>query len=160
MTTEHLPEVMAIDAQCYPVPWSRDVYESELARTDDRLYLIARRNRVAGHGGVAFEKGEAHITTVTVAADWRGRGIGARLFLALALAARRRRTSLVLEVAADNPAAQALYRRFGLAPVGVHRGYYTDTGLSPDAIVMRADGIHQTDYANRLINIAVELDCA
>jgi len=61
--------------------------------------------------------------------------------------------------AVDNPAAQALYRRFGLAPVGVHRGYYADMGLSPDAIVMRADGIHQPDYANRLTNIAVELDC-
>ena len=160
MTADHLPEVMAIDALCYPTPWSREVYESELSRTDDRLYLIARPNRVAGHAGVAFEEGEAHITTVTVTPDSRGQGIGARLFLALALAARRRNTSLVLEVAADNPAAQALYRRFGLAPVGIQRGYYKEMGLSPDAIVMRADGIHQPDYAHRLINIAVELDYA
>ena len=160
MTADHLPEVMAIDALCYPTPWSREVYESELSRTDDRLYLIARPNRVAGHAGVAFEESEAHITTVTVTPDSRGQGIGARLFLALALAARRRNTSLVLEVAADNPAAQALYRRFGLAPVGIQRGYYKEMGLSPDAIVMRADGIHQPDYAHRLINIAVELDYA
>ena len=160
MTADHLPDVMAIDALCYPTPWSREVYESELSRTDDRLYLIARPNRVAGHAGVAFEEGEAHITTVTVTPDCRGQGIGARLFLALALAARRRNTSLVLEVAADNPAAQALYRRFGLAPVGIQRGYYKEMGLSPDAIVMRADGIHQPDYAHRLINIAVELDYA
>lgn len=172
MTADHLPEVMAIDAQCYPIPWSREVYESELSRTDDRLYLIAHPDRavsqpipepdrrVLGHAGVAFEEGDAHITTVTVTPDCRGQGIGARLFLALALAARRRNTSLVLEVAADNPAAQALYRRFGLAPVGIQRGYYKEMGLSPDAIVMRADGIHQPDYAHRLINIAVELDCA
>jgi ribosomal-protein-alanine N-acetyltransferase len=160
MTPDHLPEVMAIDAQCYPIPWSRDVYESELSRTDDRLYLIAHLNRVVGHAGVAFEEDEAHITTVTVAPDCRGQGIGARLLLALALAARRRKTSLALEVAADNPTAQSLYRRFGLAPVGIQRGYYADMGLSPDAVVMRADNIHQTDYANRLIKIAVELDYA
>ncbi len=164
MTPDHLPEVMAIDAQCYPIPWSRDVYQAELSRPDDRLYLVARltaeKNRIAGHGGVAFEEDEAHITTVTVAPDCRGQGIGARLFLALVLAARRRNTSLALEVAVDNPAAQSLYRRFGLAPVGIQRGYYADMGLTPDAIVMRADGIHQPDYANRLINIAVELDYA
>ena len=165
---------MAIDAQCYPIPWSRDVYESELARTDDRYYVIAGPDRVVGdpkaksfgpiqvvgHAGVAFEEDEAHITTVTVAPDCRGQGIGARLFLALTLAARRRNTSLALEVAADNPSAQSLYRRFGLAPVGIQRGYYSAMGLSPDAIVMRAEGIGQPDYARRLINIAIELDCA
>lgn len=160
MTPEHLPEVMAIDAQCYPIPWTRDVYEAELARNDDRLYVIARHKKVAGHAGVAFEEHDAHITTVTVAPDSRGQGIGARLLLALALAARRRNTSLALEVAADNPAAQSLYRRFGLAPVGIQRGYYANMGLSPDAVVMRAENIHQPDYADRLIKIAVELDYA
>ena len=174
MKRTHLSEVMAIDAQCYPIPWSREVYESELARTDDRLYVIAHldrvvrgpnaksveKRRVVGHAGVAFEEDEAHITTVTVAPDCRGQGVGARLFLALALAARRRKTSLALEVAADNPAAQSLYRRFGLAPVGIQRGYYADMGLSPDAVVMRADNIQQPDYADRLVKIAVELDYA
>ncbi len=160
MTSDHLPQVMAIDAQCYPIPWSREVYEAELARTDDRLYVIAGSDRVIGHAGVAFEEDEAHITTVTVSPDCRGQGIGARLFLALALAACRRNTSLALEVAADNPAAQALYRRFGLAPVGIQRGYYKNMGLSPDAVVMRADNIQQPDYVNRLTKIAVELDCA
>lgn len=160
MRRAHLGEVMAIDAQCYPIPWSREVYESELARTDDRFYVIARRDRVVGHGGVAFEKKNAHITTVTVAPDCRGQGIGARLFLALALAARRCNTSLALEVAADNPSAQSLYRRFGLAPVGIRRDYYADMGLSPDAVVMQADNIHQPDYAARLVKIAVELDRA
>ncbi len=160
MTSDHLPQVMAIDAQCYPLPWSRDVYEAELARPHDRLYVIAGPDQVVGHAGVAFEKDEAHITTVTVSPDCRGQGIGARLFLALALAACRRNTSLALEVAADNPAAQALYRRFGLAPVGIQRGYYANMGLSPDAVVMRVDDIQQPDYVNRLTRIAVELDCA
>jgi len=160
MKRAHLSEVMAIDAQCYPIPWSREVYESELARTDDRLYVIAHPDRVVGHAGVAFEEDEAHITTVTVAPDCRGQGIGARLFLALVLAARHRKTSLALEVAADNPSAQSLYRRFGLAPVGIQRGYYANMGLSPDAVVMRADNIQQPDYADRLIKIAVELDYA
>ena len=140
------------------------MYAAELSRPKDRLYLVAclgsQNPRIVGHGGVAFEKVEAHITTMTVASDCQGRGIGTRLFLALAIAARRSKTSLALEVAADNPAAQALYRRFGLAPVGIHRGYYANMGLSPDAVVMRADNIHYPDFASRLAKIAAELDCA
>ncbi len=173
MTSDHLPAVMGIDALCYPIPWPKKAYESELARTEDRLYLVARLQRspaeagaqgldpprIAGHGGVAFEADEAHITTLTVAPECRGQGVGARLLLALTLAARRHTTSLALEVAADNPAAQSLYRRFGLAPVGIQRGYYADMGTSPDAVVMRADNIHHPDYADRLVKIAVELDC-
>ncbi len=162
MSLAMIPEVMAIDTECYPVPWTRDYYRAELSRPDDRLYLVARTagpdRRIVGHGGMAFEGGEARITIMTVAPSHQGQGIGTRLLLALALAARRRSTRLALEVAADNPTAQALYRRFGLAPVGIRRGYYADMDLPPDAVVMQADDIHLSDYANRLINISIELD--
>jgi ribosomal protein S18 acetylase RimI-like enzyme len=40
-----------------------------------------------------------------------------------------------LEVRADNPRAQDLYRRHGFADVGIRRGYYQPSGV--DAIVMR-----------------------
>ena len=39
----------------------------------------------------------------------------------------------------SNDAAQALYRRFGFAPVGVRRNYYPETG--EDALVMWAHDI-------------------
>ena len=44
---------------------------------------------------------------------------------------------MFLEVRADNPRAQDLYRRFGFADVGVRRGYYQPSGM--DAIVMRLE---------------------
>jgi len=42
-----------------------------------------------------------------------------------------------LEVAASNLPAQALYRQFGFAPVGVRRNYYEKTG--EDALILWAD---------------------
>ena len=42
-----------------------------------------------------------------------------------------------LEVRTDNAPAQALYRRFGFAPVGVRRGYYQPSGA--DALVMMTE---------------------
>jgi len=55
---------------------------------------------------------------------------------------------LSLEVAADNDAAQSLYRRFGFAPVAVRKKYYPVTGQ--DALVMWAYDIDSAAYARRL----------
>jgi ribosomal-protein-alanine N-acetyltransferase len=55
-------------------------------------------------------------------------------------------------VAADNEPAQALYRRFGFAPVGVRRNYYPVTGQ--DALVMWVYDIDTEEYAQRLEELA------
>jgi len=55
---------------------------------------------------------------------------------------------LTLEVRASNAPAQALYRRFGFAPVGVRRNYYEET--NEDAIIMWANDIDTDDYRRRL----------
>jgi ribosomal-protein-alanine N-acetyltransferase len=61
--------------------------------------------------------------------------------------------SLTLEVRVSNAAAQALYRRFGMAPVGVRKAYYVDE----DALIMWAHEIDSDEYAQRLDAIAAEL---
>jgi ribosomal-protein-alanine N-acetyltransferase len=58
---------------------------------------------------------------------------------------------LSLEVAASNEPAQTLYRRFGFAPVGVRKNYYTVTG--EDALVMWVYDIDTPEYAQRLIEL-------
>jgi ribosomal protein S18 acetylase RimI-like enzyme len=57
-----------------------------------------------------------------------------------------------LEVAANNEAAQTLYRRFGFAPVSVRKNYYPVTGQ--DAFVMWAYDIDSEAYALRLDELA------
>jgi ribosomal-protein-alanine N-acetyltransferase len=58
-------------------------------------------------------------------------------------------TSLTLEVRISNLQAQALYKRFGMAPVGVRKRYYRDE----DALVMWVHDIHGEEYQNRLEEI-------
>ena len=54
-----------------------------------------------------------------------------------------------------NAPAQALYRRFGFAPVGVRKNYYAETG--EDAIIMWARDIDTPAYGERLAAIDAHL---
>ncbi|MCU1482370.1 MAG: N(6)-L-threonylcarbamoyladenine synthase TsaD [Subtercola sp.] len=93
-----------------------------------------------GYGGLLSPQGaaDADIQTIAVSPDARGRGLGRRLMQALiAEAARRGARRVFLEVRADNPGAQHLYRTLGFTEIGVRRGYYQPDDV--DAVVMRLD---------------------
>jgi [ribosomal protein S18]-alanine N-acetyltransferase len=69
--------------------------------------------------------GEAEILSIGTVPAHRRQGIGRRLLSAAAVEARHRGAMrLVLEVAADNDAALALYRRAGFGKVGRRAAYY------------------------------------
>ena len=59
-------------------------------------------------------------------------------------------------MAANNAPAQALYRRFGFAPVAVRKNYYPVTG--EDALVMWAYDVDTDEYAARLVELATTAD--
>jgi ribosomal-protein-alanine N-acetyltransferase len=61
-------------------------------------------------------------------------------------------SALTLEVRVSNEPAKALYRRFGLAPAGVRRGYYEPDG--EDALIMWAHDIDAEDYRSRIDALA------
>ena len=83
---------------------------------------------MVGYFGLMFVDDEAHLTTVAVTPEHQHRGLGTALLAAAAGIARDHGARhLTLEVA-GNERAQALYRRFGFAPVGVRKGYYQLTG--------------------------------
>jgi ribosomal-protein-alanine N-acetyltransferase len=158
MRRRDLRSVLRIDAQQLPQQgWSVGLYLAELRRTADRVYLVARVDgRVAGFGGVLFQHPDAHVTTLAVDTAVRGRRVATRLMLELA-----RRTvaagveNLTLEVRAGNVPAISLYRRFGLAPVGVRKGYYADIG--EDALIMWATDLGGDEYRDRLADIEARL---
>jgi [ribosomal protein S18]-alanine N-acetyltransferase len=157
MRRRDLRQVMAIEQAVFPEPWSLAVFSSELALREGRAYRVAREaRRVVGYFGLMLLDDEAHVTTVAVAPDHQRRGVGTALMLE---AARTALTSgarhLSLEVAAGNERAQALYRRFGFAPVGVRKGYYQRTG--EDAFVMWVHDVDSPAYAERLAGIEARL---
>lgn len=151
LTLDDLEDVVALEARTYSTPWSEQVFRDELT-ADNRSYLKAvdAEGRLVGYAGLMEVAEEAHVTTVVVDPDHRGGRVGTRLMLSLvtsAIGAGAR--SLTLEVRVSNAAAQSLYRRFGMAPVGVRKDYYLDE----DALVMWAHEIDSPEYLARLDEI-------
>ncbi|MBW3661940.1 MAG: ribosomal protein S18-alanine N-acetyltransferase [Actinobacteria bacterium] len=130
----HLDDVVALEAFARDRPWSVRTFAEELVR-DDRCYVGAwEGDRLVGFGGLHIGPDEADVLTLVVAPEQRRRGIGRLLVERLAdEAVTRGATSLILEVAATNHAAEALYRSVGFTDVGRRPGYYPDGG---DAVML------------------------
>lgn len=146
----HVRQVMRIEAQVYPRPWSSALFLQEIVRRGDRIYLAARyENTVVGYGGLITSGLEAHITTIAVDPVYHRQRIGTKLMLGLMDAAiGRGARTLSLEVRRSNYAAQSMYEAFGFRPVGLRPGYYVET--REDAIVMWVDQVDSPQYAATL----------
>jgi len=149
---DDLDAVVAIEAATYEQPWSAAVWADELSQ-DTRTYLVADVNGdVVGYAGIMVVGEDAHVTTV-VSSGIVPR-LGTRLMLELVREAIEAGAEhLTLEVRTSNTRAQELYRRFGLAPVGVRKHYYR----GEDALIMWAHDITGREYQERITSIEEEV---
>lgn len=154
MKRKHLKSVVAIEQQVFPSPWSLSLYLNELSQPATRAYFVAVSDEhVIGYAGLMIVVGEGHVTTIGVDPSWQRRGIGRKLLLTLALAAKERGAEdLTLEVRMSNAGAQALYHEFGFVPAGIRKNYYAE--VHEDAIVMWAHDLQGESMAARLAGIA------
>ncbi|HZS94758.1 MAG TPA: ribosomal protein S18-alanine N-acetyltransferase [Chloroflexota bacterium] len=101
--------------------------------------------RVMAYAGMWMMVDEAHITTIAVREEYRGRGMGELLLVSLldtAIAMRAHRVTL--EVRVSNGIAQSLYRKFGFEQVGLRPRYYSDN--NEDAYIMTTGNIQSREY--------------
>ncbi|WP_344896391.1 ribosomal protein S18-alanine N-acetyltransferase [Nonomuraea antimicrobica] len=138
MTEADLPEVMAIEQATFPLDaWSEGMMRGELAEMPrTRHYVVALVDgEIVAYAGLAAAADQADVQTIAVLERHQGAGIGSAMLTALlAEAGRRGAREIFLEVRADNPRAQAVYRHFGFEEIGTRRRYYDD---GTDAIMMR-----------------------
>ena len=149
-----IPAVVAIDRLSFPTPWPASSYSYELSHgTRSFCYVLLRprmggaasssgqgwrrwlrgliglpeEDRVIGYVGLRLQGTEAHISTIAVHPDWRGKGLGELLLLTVMEKALGLEVSVVtLEVRVSNQVAHRLYRKYGFRFKGTRRGYYRD----------------------------------
>jgi [ribosomal protein S18]-alanine N-acetyltransferase len=125
------PELFADDA------WSGQTWWAELAGRPRRSYAVCEQGgAVVGYAGVDRGGEVADLMTIAVAPEAQGQGLG-RVLLRWAVAEARDAGAehLMLEVRADNVAAQRLYTTSGFEVLSVRRRYYQPGDV--DALIMR-----------------------
>jgi len=133
-----LEAVHALERELFgDTAWSLETFWGELAQPNRRYLVAEEGTTLVGYGGVMVTGADADVQTLGVAAAGQGRGTGRRLLRALlAAAAGAGATRTVLEVRADNAAAQALYRSEGFDQIARRPRYYQPGDV--DAVIMRA----------------------
>ena len=153
MRTRALRGVLRIEEAVFPQPWSHRLFVEELSQRKSRAYRAAWvGSQIVGFAGQMLIDDESHVNNLAVDPGWQHRGMGAMLLLDLVRTGLARGARhLTLEVRVGNDPALALYRKFGLAPVGVRPNYYPETG--EDALIMWARYIDSDTYAERLESV-------
>jgi ribosomal-protein-alanine N-acetyltransferase len=182
MQLRDVAEVMEIERMSFPSPWSARAYRYELQENNLSHYLVARPQRpldknepgfldrlqrslgvavppevnILGYGGFWLLAGEAHISTIAVRPEWRRRGIGELLLVAMLEQAVELGGNLAtLEVRVSNVAAQSLYQKYGFAKVGLRPRYYSDRG--EDALIMSTKHLTSAAFQSGFQRLKAEL---
>jgi ribosomal-protein-alanine N-acetyltransferase len=139
-SVDDLDALVALEHATFPSDaWSRTLMREELTGPH-RYYLVAvsPEGVIVGYAGLLApqDAGEADIQTIAVAEAARRRGLGRQLVQTLLDEARRRgATEVLLEVRADNPNAQRLYRELGFEGIAIRPHYYQPDDV--DALIMK-----------------------
>ncbi len=180
MSLSDLDQVMAIEQTSFSLPWSKRACRYEIVENEHSTMLVVRPamqlfghparwlrrlhlanpGPVLGYAGFWLLVADAHVSTIAVHPDWRGRGLGELLLAsllerAMALGALR----ATLEVRVSNRAAQALYLKYGFQILERRRRYYSDN--NEDAYLMATAPFPSADFqqnlAQRLAALAAHL---
>ena len=132
------------------LPWLRNGEQSQSENGAASPFPIV------GYAGLWLMVDEAHVTTIGVHPDHRGRAVGELLFLGLVdIAQQMRAFRMTLEVRVSNLSAQALYQKYGLENAGVRKRYYSDNG--EDAYIMWSEPVNTPAFQQRIARLRASL---
>src|SRR5215469_13766812 len=111
---------------------------------------------IIGFAGMWLMLDEAHITTIAMHPEYRGRGLGElELSSLIGIAYEINAQRVTLEVRVSNTVAQNLYRKYGFMVVGTRRRYYSDN--NEDAYIMTTENINSQSYRDFFSRLHTQL---
>jgi ribosomal-protein-alanine N-acetyltransferase len=134
--------VATLHARSFYRGWPRQDIEAYLIDPDTpTLVACDARRKVVGFAMLRILGDDVELMTIAVDKRFQGKGVGEALLRAcfedLMMTPARR---MVLEVAADNPAAIRLYQKLGFHKLSERKGYYArPDGQPATALVMARD---------------------
>lgn len=139
MEPEHLAQIAALEAAYFSDPWPESILAHELQNPLSLWLCAMDGDTVAGYIGSQTVLGESDMMNLAVRPDYRRRGIGRALVLALCGALKKQMlaSALTLEVRDSNAPAAALYASLGFEQIGLRKNYYQHP--KEDARILRKE---------------------
>lgn len=134
LSSDQLPAVAEIEAQCFSQPWSADALRILLE--DNAIAVVAVCDgEVAAYAGMTSVLDEGQITNVATLPRFRRRGLARAVLCELIKRAGDRGISSVfLEARVSNESAISLYESCGFCRIGIRRRFYS--APVEDAVMM------------------------
>jgi len=140
MLAADLAEVLAIEQDANPYPWSRKNFDDSLKANNRGWIFINKDNKIIGFSLIQKVMDEVHLLNICVKKTEQGKGIGRDILnhvidFAISISA----ILIVLEVRQSNQVAQALYLNAGFNEMSIRKRYYPAKEGREDAILMGLD---------------------
>lgn len=140
MTADDVETVAEIEFKSFSLPWTLEDFWHEVLNKDSESIVAEIDGQVVAYACVWISFDEADVANIAVAENFRGQGIGKKLFAEIIRRVKLRGVNaLTLEVRVSNTAAIKLYESFGLRSVGVRKKYYCNP--EEDALIMWLLGV-------------------
>ncbi|UCD17723.1 MAG: ribosomal protein S18-alanine N-acetyltransferase [Candidatus Zixiibacteriota bacterium] len=125
MTAPDVDPVTLLEQQIFPDPWPRIAFEGDLGY-EDRGFIVAEYNGIiCGYAGYITIAGEAHLTNIAVALEYRGKSIAKTLLNRILEIARKADCDYIfLDVRPSNEAAISLYKKYNFRELYRRPDYY------------------------------------
>ena len=138
MLEADLREVVAIESDIYPFPWTRGNFLDSVRAGYSVWVLRDQSDALVAYSVMTLMIDEAHLLNLSVARRCQREGLGWRTLEWMAEVARGYGArTMLLEVRPSNASAVRMYQRYGFEKIGLRRGYYPAQTGREDAIVMR-----------------------
>jgi len=136
MIRRDMPEVLAIEQECFEFPWQEDDFIRCLRQRNCIGMVAEASERVVGFMVYELHKHRLHVLNFAVSERFHRRAIGSQMARKLiSKLSYDRRSRIMLEVRETNLAAQLFFRSVGFRAVTVLRKFYEDT--PEDAYLMQ-----------------------
>lgn len=141
MTHDDLDEVLDIEKESFPSPWTKTMFTAELERKGISFNYVARAKNtdvktIVGYIIFWYLREEAQIANIATKPEYLKKGAGEKLMrFSLNKIRSLGSKEIFLEVRRSNIPAQNLYKKLGFEIYGIRKKYYSETG--EDAILMR-----------------------
>ena len=135
MTAEDSEAVAEIEIKSFALPWKRKDFFIMTQNKNAEYVVAILDEKIVAYAGAWISFDEAEVMNIAVDEDFRGQGIGKKIFAELIkICMKRGANAITLEVRPSNTAAVRLYENFGLKSVGRRKNYYDKP--KEDALIM------------------------